>query len=112
MTLGHCRAGIYAGLAKCKVPESRQCWLAEGSCSVFAAVWELTWLQLCVSCLRSLFISPSLFSSHQHRHDSSSAFGMQIDHLGINTGDWLLFATKLPSASLVNADGNLSLLQF
>lgn len=84
----------------------------EGSRSVFAAVWELTWLQLCVSCLRSLFISPSLFSSRQHRHDSSSAFGMQIDHLGINTGDWLLFATKLPSASLVNADGNLSLLQF
>lgn len=58
------------------------------------------------------FVSPNLLLSQRGGHRSGSAFWMQIDHLGVNTGDRLLLATELPGASSVNADGNLSLLRF
>lgn len=79
---------------------------------VVSSVLSGSWLGCSSQFLAYIFSSSPTTSSYQRRHDSSSAFWMQIDHLGINTGDWLLPALKLPSVSLVNADGNLSLLQF
>lgn len=43
MTLCHCGVGIHVGLAKCNEPESRQCWLDEGSSSVSSLLPE-SWL--------------------------------------------------------------------
>lgn len=113
MTLCHCGARIRVGLAKCNEPESRQPWLDEGSGSVSSL---LSGSRLGCS---SQFLAYVVFSSPPTSSSPTDAgvtaallLGMQIDNLGINTGDRLLLATKLPSASLVNADGNLSLLQF